>query len=56
MAQTTGLARGGFAIDKIFIDFNRLQKDVKENTNSTTLDARKDRGRLYFLPNDRSKF
>ncbi len=42
MAQTTGLARGGFVISKIFVDSNRLQKYVKENTNSTTLDARKD--------------
>ncbi len=44
MAQTTGLARGGFAFNKIIIDSNRLQKDVKENTNSTTLDARKNQG------------
>lgn len=44
MAHTTGLVRGGFAISKIFIYSNRLQKYVKENTNYTTLEARKDQG------------
>ena len=44
MAQITGLARGGFVINKIFLNSNKLHENVKENTNSTTLDARKDRG------------
>ena len=41
MAQTTGLVRGGFVINKIFVDSNKSEQDVKENTNHNTVDMQK---------------
>ncbi len=32
MTHTTGLAPGSLFINNIFIDFNKLHRDVKENT------------------------
>lgn len=38
MAYTTGLVRGGLAINKILSDSNKSYRDVKQNTNNITSD------------------
>lgn len=41
MAHTTGLVRGGLVINKVFVNSNKSEQDVKENTNSNNLDMQK---------------
>ena len=43
MTHTTGLVRGSLVISKIFIEFNKLHRDVKENRSDTSLDLEKNR-------------
>lgn len=41
MTHTTGLVRGSLVINKIFIDFKKSHRDVKQNTNYIVLDLEK---------------
>lgn len=41
MAHTTGLVRDSLVINKIFIDFKKSHRDVKENTNHTAFNLEK---------------
>lgn len=41
MAHTTGLVRGGLVINKIFVNSNKSQQDVKEDTSCDTIDVKK---------------
>lgn len=42
MAQTIRLVRGSLVINKIFVGFKKSHRDVKLDTNHTTLDLEKD--------------
>ncbi|WP_157229333.1 hypothetical protein [Rivularia sp. PCC 7116] len=41
MTQTTGLVRGGLVINKVFIDYKKIQESVNSNTSDATLDVQR---------------